>query len=125
VPILTGPLDWSMGLQAPHLIGAQLSQQDFRDPLLNSQIRFFGAIWFGVGLLLILWLLDSARYAIILPGTLGMVFIAGIGRTASIVQFGLPANAQGMAFVIVTTTLEIVGMPLMLWWYWRLTRSAS
>ena len=56
VPILTGPLDWSMGLQAPHLIGAQLSQQDFRDPLLNSQIRFFGAIWFGVGLLLMVGL---------------------------------------------------------------------
>jgi hypothetical protein len=52
IPLCTGALNLGMGLRAQGLIGAQLSPEGFRDPLLNSQIRFYGAIWFGFGVLL-------------------------------------------------------------------------
>jgi hypothetical protein len=120
VPLITGPLDMLMGLHAPQLIGARLSAVDLRDPLLNSQIRFFGAIWFGVGLLMMMCLSDLRRHSSLLRATLGVVFLAGLGRTASILQFGLPANPEGAAFVVATTSIEIVGMPALLWWLGRL-----
>jgi hypothetical protein len=117
VPLLTGPLDLALGAQAPQLIGARLSAHDLRDPLLNSQIRYFGAIWFGVGVLVMMCLSDLKRHSLLLRVTLGVVFLGGLGRTASLAQFGLPTNPIGAAFVTVTTLIEIVGVPLLLWWH--------
>jgi hypothetical protein len=122
IPILTGPLDWALGLQAPHLIGARLSVADARDPLLDSQIRFFGAIWFGVGLLLATCATDPRGRSLFLEGLFAVLFLAGIGRTLSIVQFGLPASPEGAAFVVVTTAVEIIGMPLLWLWLASLAR---
>jgi hypothetical protein len=44
---------------------------------------------------------------------------AGVGRVASIIQVGLPAPelVGARAFVIGTTAIEIVGMPLLWWWH--------
>jgi hypothetical protein len=117
VPFLTGALDLMLGLQAQGLIGAQLSPEGFRDPLLNSQIRYFGAIWFGFGVLLFVCLSDITKYSSLLRGLLCIVFLGGLGRVASLFQFGLPQSAQGAAFVVAVTGIEIVGIPILLWWH--------
>jgi len=117
IPLLTGALDLVVGLRVQALIGAQLSPEGFRDPLLNSQIRFFGAIWFGFGVLLVVCLSDINRYSSLLRGSLAIVFLGGLGRVASLFQFGFPTGTQGVAFVVAATAIEIIGMPLMLWWH--------
>ena len=119
VPLLTGALNLGLGLQAQGLIGAQLSPEGFRDPLLNSQMRFYGTIWFGFGVLLCVCLTDIKKYSSLLRGSLAIVFLGGIGRIASLIQFGFPATTLGTAFVATVITIEIIGMPLLLWWHSR------
>ena len=122
VPLLTGALDLVIGLHAQRLIGAQLAQEGFGDPLLNSQIRFFGAIWLGIGVLLFVFLSDISKYSFLLRISLGIVFLGGLGRVVSIVQFGLPSTVEGAAFVVSVTAIEIIGMPLLFWWHSHVTR---
>ena len=117
IPLLTGALNLGLGLQAQGLIGAQLSPEGFRDPLLNSQIRFYGAIWFGFGVLLCVCLSDLNKYSWLLRGSLAIVFLGGVGRVASLVQFGFPTTTLGVSFVVAVTAIEIIGMPLLLWWH--------
>lgn len=121
IPLFTGALNVVLGLQAQGLIGAQLSPEGFRDPLLNSQMRFYGAIWFGFGLLLCVCLSNIKIYSSLLRGSLAIVFLGGVGRIASLVQFGFPTEALSMAFVIAVTAIEIIGMPLLLWWHSHLS----
>ena len=120
IPLCTGALNLGMGLRAQGLIGAQLSPEGFRDPLLNSQIRFYGAIWFGFGVLLCVCLSDLNTYSSLLRGSLAIVFLGGVGRVASLFQFGLPTGTLGKAFVVAVTVIEIIGMPLLLWWHSQL-----
>jgi hypothetical protein len=122
IPIVTGPLDIALGLEAPHLLGAALSPEDLRDPVLDSEIRFFGAFWFGVGPLILLCLWDLPRYAPMLRGLLAIVFLAGVGRTYSMAHLGLPSTAIGKIFVVCATLSQVVGMPLLLIWLFRLGR---
>ena len=117
IPLLTGLLNLGQGVQAQGLIGAQLSPEGFRDPLLNSQMRFYGTIWFGFGVLLCVCLADIKKYSSLLRGSLAIVFLGGIGRIVSLIQFGLPPTTMGTAFVAAVTTIEIIGMPLLLWWH--------
>jgi hypothetical protein len=124
VPILTGPLDWLLGLRAPQLIGAQLTPAAAAEPLLGSQIRFFGAIWFGVGPLMLICLTDLARYAWILRSVFAVIFLAGVGRLMSILELGLPVDLVGRVFVLATTAIELFGMPLLIWWSFAGRRQA-
>jgi hypothetical protein len=39
---------------------------------------------------------------------------------ASLFQFGLPTGTLGKAFVVAVTVIEIIGMPLLLWWHSQL-----
>lgn len=117
VPFLTGALNLGMGLQAQGLIGAELSAEGFRDPLLNSQMRFYGAIWLGFGVLLCVCLSDTDKYSSLLRGAMAIVFLGGVGRIASLIQFGFPEEALSAAFVCAVIGIEIIGMPLLLWWH--------
>jgi hypothetical protein len=123
IPIATGALDIALGLEAPRLLGAALSPEDLRDPVLDSEIRFFGAFWFGVGPLILLCLSDLRRYAVVLRGVLALVFLAGVGRTLSMAHFGLPQSAIGTIFIVCATLSQVVGMPLLLIWLFRLGRA--
>lgn len=120
IPLVTGLLKLVMGLRAQALIGARLPPEVFDDALLNSQMRFYGTIWFGFGVLLCLCLSDISAYSSLLRGSLAIVFLGGIGRVATLFQFGVPAGALGTAFVAAVTAIEIVEMPLLFWWHWQL-----
>lgn len=119
IALLTGAGDVIVGLSGQQMIGAAL-EEGYGDPLLNSQIRYLGAVWFGFGLLLWYCLGDLPRHATLLRGALLIVFLGGLGRVASVVQFGFPPSEFGRSFVIGATAIEIVGMPLLLLWMGRL-----
>lgn len=95
IPVITGALNVVMGIQAQGLIGALLSVEGFHDPLLNSQMRFYGAIWIGWGVLLYVCLKDLHKYASLLKGAYLIVFVGGVGRVVSLVQFGLSRQWAG------------------------------
>jgi len=114
--LLTGAIDLLLGLKGQKAIGADLSPKAFDDALLNSQLRYLGAIWFGFGGLLLLCLTDLGKYSVLLQGALAVVFLGGLGRIASMIQFGLPAASRGKALVIAATAIEIIGAPGLLWW---------
>jgi hypothetical protein len=72
----------------------------FNDPVLNSQVRFWGAIWFGFGI--VLWHAsnrlesDPALFRL-LCGILGL---SGLARLESAVVFGLPGPMLTSAMAI-------------------------
>jgi len=123
IPLSTGLLDLFLGLQAPKSIGMALSDVDLRDPILNSQVRFFGAVWMGTGLLMLLSAARIERYALVLKVILIVLTVAGLGRLVSLQQFGLPATQIGVAFIFTTIILEIVVVPLLLLWQHVMERS--
>jgi hypothetical protein len=123
IPLSTGPLDLVLGLEGPRSIGMALSDIDLRDPILNSQVRFFGAVWLGTGLLMGLGAVRFERYGGVLKVIFAVLAVAGLGRLVSVVQFGLPAAPVGVAFVFATIILEVGIAPLMLLWQHRLERS--
>lgn len=119
IALLTGAGDVIVGLSGQRLIGAAL-EEGYADPLLNSQIRYLGAIWLGFGLLLWMCSRDVARHTGLIRGALWIVILGGVGRLISVVQFGLPAAPTGAAFVIGAIVIELVLMPLLLVWLRRL-----
>lgn len=122
--LVTGSIDVLLGLAAQATLGAAL-EEGYGDPLLNSQIRYLGAVWLGFGALLWHCLGDLPKHAAILRGALVIVFIGGLGRVASVIQFGFPASTVGHGFVIGATAIEIIGMPLLLLWMRRLLPRAT
>ncbi len=117
--LITGAVDVVIGLSGQQTIGAAL-EEGYGDPLLNSQIRYLGSIWLGFGMLLWHCLRDLPKHAGILRGALLIVFLGGLGRVASVIQFGFPPSELGRGFVIGATAIEIIGMPLLLLWMGRL-----
>lgn len=116
--LVTGAADVAIGLSGQQMIGAALSE-GYTDPLLNSQVRYLGSIWFGFGALLWYCLNDVKRHAAILGGAFLIVFLGGLGRIASLAQFGFPPSESGTGFVVFAIAIEILGMPLLLLWLRR------
>ena len=79
--------DVLLGLAAQATIGAAL-EEGYGDPLLNSQIRYLGAVWLGFGALLWHGLGDLPKHSAILRGALTIVFVGGLGRVAAVLQLG-------------------------------------
>jgi hypothetical protein len=93
-----------------------------KDPQLNYTIRFLGAIWMGFGVLLILFVLNLARYETPLIIAFIIVIIGGIGRVISVVQFGI---AEGNHIIVYTTLgVELVLVPALLVWFLLMDKTA-
>jgi uncharacterized protein YjeT (DUF2065 family) len=114
IPLATGMLTM-MGLNDPIYKQAGLPMH----VLLDSNLRFFGGVWLGMGIVL-LWMLPRLRTETKLFRALSlMIFIGGIGRLFAIVFVGWPP-VPFIAF----TALEIIGMPLLVWWQTVLSQEA-
>lgn len=120
IPLVTGAIDLFVGLNAQTQLGVTIATQDLQDSVLDSQIRYLGAIWFGFGILLCVCIRDLSRYVGLLRGALAVVFLGGIGRCISLLDNGWPDTDGGRYFVMIAISIEIVGMPLLLWWQHRL-----
>tara|TARA_R110002111_G_scaffold64892_2_gene106562 strand:- start:538 stop:930 length:393 start_codon:yes stop_codon:yes gene_type:complete len=114
--VLTGSLDLALGMKGQKNLGARLTDEGFADPLLNSQFRYLGTMWLGFGAALFLCLSDLPRYVVLFQGLMAMMFLGGLGRLASIFQFGIPMPRAGRNLVIWATAFELIGSPLFIWW---------
>ena len=61
-----------------------------RAPILDSNLRFFGGVWLGIGLAM-LWLVPSIEHQGVLFRALWVaVFLGGVGRLLSRIMIGAP-----------------------------------
>jgi hypothetical protein len=115
VPTLTGLLAMT-GLDDPLYRALQLP----RDATLDSNLRFYGGVWLGLGVAAF-WLLPRIERETVLFRFLWlMIFLGGIGRVLSLVLTGMPFPP-----FIGFTALEVVGAPLFIGWQARVARAAA
>lgn len=112
VPVVTGLLGM-MGVHDPLYANAGVPA----DPTLDSNLRFYGGVWLGLGLAA-LWVIPGiARKTALFRALWLMIFLGGIGRLLSLLMLGMPFPPF-LGF----TALEVVGAPLFIWWQAALAR---
>jgi predicted membrane channel-forming protein YqfA (hemolysin III family) len=115
IPVLTG-LVTLLGIADPIYANAGIPS----NALLDSNLRFFGGVWLGLGIALY-WLIPRIETQTVLFRALwGMVFLGGVGRLLSMLFLAWPP----IPFVGFTV-LEIVGAPLFVVWQARVARNAG
>lgn len=112
IPVLVGLSHLLMGLGSDALLGAKLPMEVLSDPVLDSQNRFYGVVFIGYGVLIFLCASDVQKYSSVLRIVASFIFLGGFGRLVSIALFGLPTPQ-----VIALIAIELVGVPLLLWWH--------
>lgn len=112
LPFLTGLADLLLGARVLGIAGLMVPDTIASDPALNSQIGFWGAIWFGTGLLLWKATADLAANRDWFLLLCGIVFLSGVARAIAAVRFGLPPAPLTAAMA-----LELIGMPLAVAWH--------
>ena len=110
IPFVTGAIDIVNGVGLLTFGGAHLENVG-SDPVLNSQVGFWGAIWFGFGI--ILWrasshLRDEADLFRLLSGTIAL---SGLARFGAAFTYGLPGPVLTVAMIVELTT----GVGFLLW----------
>jgi hypothetical protein len=89
-------------------------------PVLDSNLRFFGGIWLGIGLAM-LWLVPSIeRQGTLFRALWVAVFLGGVGRVLSWMLIGTPPKPY-VGFIL----LELVGAPLFIYWQHRVAQSVA
>jgi hypothetical protein len=115
VPFLTGVVDVIGGVWIIEQAGAALPMEVSANAVLNNQIAFWGAIWFGFGVSL--WWASRAplRRAAATRILLWVLFLAGLARAYACVRWGYPGPVMVGAMAI-----ELVLAPVLLVWLARL-----
>tara|TARA_R100000365_G_C2709996_1_gene45710 strand:- start:117 stop:506 length:390 start_codon:yes stop_codon:yes gene_type:complete len=109
--LLTGLTDVVLGSSSLDFIGDPLSEPSAGNATLDSQVRFFGVVWAGYGVVLFYALRDLVENKTFIQLILFLVFLSGIGRLISLLLFGLPAVPM-----IAATALELIAMPILILW---------
>jgi hypothetical protein len=112
IPVVTGIISM-FGLSDPLYASAGIPA----NVVLDSNLRFFGGVWLGLGLSLYLLIPNVEKQTLLFRVLWGMIFLGGIGRLASMFFLALPP----LPF-IGFTVLEIIGAPFFVWWQARLSR---
>ena len=112
IALLTGAMDVIVGVAGQANIGVGAAAAAPFDPVLDSQVRFLGAVWLGLGAIQLICLGDLRRYGAILQLCFAVVVLGGIGRALSLLQVGLPASGIGPAFIAIALGIELVLVPL-------------
>jgi hypothetical protein len=87
--------------------------------VLDSNLRFFGGLVLGIGLVLLLITPRIERYSLLFAVFWGCAFVGGVGRGLSWLVAG-PPSAALQAF----TVIELLGAPLLIVWQRRVARGA-
>ncbi len=112
VPVLTGIVAM-FGIDDPIYASAGLPD----NALLDSNLRFFGGVWLGLGVA-VFWLIPNIeKQTVLFRVVWGMIFLGGFGRLVSMLIHGLPPIP-----FIAFTVLEIVGAPIFVAWQARLAK---
>jgi hypothetical protein len=110
IPVITGILTM-FGLDDPLYGSAGLP----RNVLLDSNLRFFGGVWLGLGLAAWWQIPTIEKRGSVFRALWGMIFLGGLGRVLSMIYVGLPPAA-----FIGFTILELIGAPLIILWQFRI-----
>ncbi|MEM6499089.1 MAG: DUF4345 domain-containing protein [Pseudomonadota bacterium] len=116
IALLTGANDLIQGFASLKAFGSTLPEQAFGDPMADNLFRFFAGLWFGVGVLFLLFIRDMNRYSPAMIALLSVVALGGLGRVLSIFQYGMPEAPLGFALVCAGLLSELIIAPIMLWW---------
>lgn len=93
------------------MLGADLPAEVLKDPVLDSQNRFYGTAFTLYGVLLFLCATDLKKYSLVLRCLLWVFFAAGLARVVSIVIHGMPST-----FVLALLGSEVLlPIPLLRW----------
>lgn len=104
----------ALGIESPVYSGLELPAA----PALDSNLRFFGGMGLGLGLLL-LWILPAIERRTGLYRLFWLcAFAGGLGRALSIAAVGWPPP-----LLVGITALEVVGAPLFVHWQDRVAVS--
>jgi hypothetical protein len=109
--LLLGGLQLARGISSP--IYAEIDMPT--SPILDSNLRFFGGLGFGLGLILLSTIFNIEEQTTLFRVSWGLAFIGGIGRVISIRFVGSPSGPL-LAF----TLLEVIGAPIFVFWQSRL-----
>ena len=112
IALLTGAMDIIIGVSGQANIGVGTAATAPFDPVLDSQIRFLGAVWLGLGAIQLVCLGNIRRYGIILQLCFAIIVLGGIGRVVSLVHVGLPETSNASTFIAVALTIELLLVPL-------------
>ncbi|MEY4671202.1 MAG: hypothetical protein RLZZ415_1081 [Pseudomonadota bacterium] len=112
IALLTGAMDVIVGVAGQANTGVGAAARAPFDPVLDSQVRFLGAVWLGLGAIQLVCLGDLRRYGTILQLCFAIVVLGGIGRALSLAQAGLPEDDIGPAFITVALVIELFLVPL-------------
>ena len=110
--LLTGAMDVVIGVAGQANIGVGNAASVPLDPVLDSQVRFLGAVWLGLGAIQLVCLGDLRRYSTILQLCFAIVILGGIGRALSLLQAGHPSSDIGTVFIAVALAIELMLVPL-------------
>ena len=110
--LLTGAMDVVIGVAGQANIGVGNAASVALDPVLDSQVRFLGAVWLGLGAIQLVCLGDLRRYSTILQLCFAIVILGGIGRALSLLQAGHPSSDIGTVFIAVALAIELMLVPL-------------
>ncbi|HEV2515301.1 MAG TPA: DUF4345 domain-containing protein [Devosia sp.] len=116
--LLQGPeATLSTGKQAYHALSGTAS---IPGPIwsadMDSELRFYAAIWGSYGVLLLLVAKNLERRLHWIPWLATVFFFGGVGRVISIFSIGPPHP-----FIIILTVIELA-MPLFFWACWARLR---
>jgi Domain of unknown function (DUF4345) len=89
-----------------------------RSPVLDSNLRFLGGVWAGLGIALLYLVPSIQRQTTLFRVIWGAIFLGGVGRALSVAFVGLPPVP-----FIGFTALEIIGAPLFIYWQARIEQS--
>jgi hypothetical protein len=111
IPIVTGSLSIVLGVGALSVVGGNITSEMSSNIVLDSEIRFLGAIWLGVGVF-VYWIIPSIdKQTTLFRLLMGTIFLGGVGRSLSAFLVGIPP-----ALFIAIIVLELLGMPLLVLW---------
>lgn len=100
------------GVNSPIYDGADIPML----PVLDSNLRFFGGIGLGIGLIL-LWITPTIEKHTVLFRTLWLcAFLGGLGRIISMIVVDYPPTPM-----MIFTFIEVPLVPILIYWQWKVS----